>query len=127
MYPLVEPLIPGGVIVEGYMLGMILALKYVDHDITNEKKFPELVPNNFMMKSISFETHMIIIEPQVWARGLQKEGILNLFDIPHFGWTHEINACMKMMLICVRGGYLWLDKTISIYINLRVCIIGLSS
>jgi hypothetical protein len=36
-YPLVEPSIPEGIIIEGDMLGLILALKYADHDITDEK------------------------------------------------------------------------------------------
>jgi hypothetical protein len=49
-YPLVEPPIPEGVIVEGDMLGLIPALKYADHDITDENKFPELVPNKFLRK-----------------------------------------------------------------------------
>jgi hypothetical protein len=126
-YPLVEPPIPEGIIIEGDMLGMIPALKYVDHDITDENKFLELVPSKFLMKFISFETHMIIIEPQVWDRGLQKAGLLNLFDIPHFGWSQEINACVKMLLSCVHGGYLWLDRPISIDIDLIVHITGLPS
>jgi hypothetical protein len=40
IYPLVDPLIPEGIIIEGDMLGLIPTLKYVDHDITDEKKFP---------------------------------------------------------------------------------------
>jgi hypothetical protein len=89
--------------------------------------FPELVPSKFLMKSISSETHMIVIEPQVWARGLQKVGLLNLFDIPHFGRSQEINACVKMLLSCVHRGYMWLDRPISIDIDLIVCITGLPS
>jgi hypothetical protein len=127
IYPLVEPLILDGVIVEGDMLGMILALKYTDDDITNENKFPKLVPNKFLMKFISPKTHMIIIKPHVWDRGFQKEGLLNLFNIMHFGWSQEINACVKMILSCVHEGYMWLDKTISIYNNLIVHITSLSS
>jgi hypothetical protein len=34
-----EPPIPEGVIVEGDMLGLIPALKYTNHDITNENNF----------------------------------------------------------------------------------------
>jgi hypothetical protein len=49
---------------------MIPSLKYVGHDITDEKKFLDLIPSKFFMKSISYETHIIIIEPQVWDRGL---------------------------------------------------------
>jgi hypothetical protein len=46
--------------VEEDMLGMIPTLNYVFHDITDERKFPELIPSNFLMKSISFETHMML-------------------------------------------------------------------
>jgi hypothetical protein len=81
-----EPLIPKGVIVEGDMLGLIPALNYANHDIIDEKKFPKLLPNKFLMKSISFETHIIVIEPQIWDMRLKKSCMLNLFDIPHFGW-----------------------------------------
>jgi hypothetical protein len=52
--------------------------------------------------------------------------ILNLFDIPHFGRSSEINTCINMLLSCVHGGYLWLDKLVLIDTELIVCIIGLS-
>jgi hypothetical protein len=122
-----EPSIPEGVIVEGDMLGLITTLNYADHDIIEEKNCHELVPNKFLRKSISYETHMIVIEPQVWVTRLQKEGILNLFDIPNFGWSQEINACVNMLPICVHKGYMWLDIPISIDIDLIVCITGLPS
>jgi hypothetical protein len=69
---------------------------------------------------------MIVIEPQVWDMGLDKAGILNLFDIPHFGWTQEINACIKMILIFVHGGYMWLDREVSINKYLIVHITNIS-
>jgi hypothetical protein len=68
-YPLIKPPIPG-VIIEGGMLGMISTLKYVDHDIIDESKFSELIPSKFPMRFISFEIHMIVIEPDMWDRGL---------------------------------------------------------
>jgi hypothetical protein len=82
----VEPLILEGVIVEGDMLGLTVVLKYANHDITDENKFRELVPRKFFINSISFETHIIVIEPWAWARGWDKVGLLNLFDITRFGW-----------------------------------------
>jgi hypothetical protein len=82
---LVEPPIPKGVIMEGDMLGLIPALKYEDHDIINENKFLELISSKFLMHSISSKTHMIVIKPRAWDRGMQKACLLNLFDIPHFG------------------------------------------
>jgi hypothetical protein len=125
-YPLVESPIPEGVIVEGDMLGLIPTLKYVEHEIIEENKFPKLVPNKLLIKSISSRTHMIVIEPQVWARGLQKTCLLNLFDITHFGWSQEINVCVKMLLSCVHEGYMWLNRTMSINTYLIVHIKGLS-
>jgi hypothetical protein len=122
MYLLVEPSIPEGIIVEGDMLGLMPTLKYVDHDVTCENKFMELVLGKFFLKSISSKAHMIFIEPQVWARGLQKVGLLKLFNIPHFGRIQEITACMKMLLSFVHRGYLWLDRPISIDIYLIVHI-----
>jgi hypothetical protein len=41
-YPLATSKIPLGVIVEGDMLGKIVSLKFVDHDIMNEQKFPKM-------------------------------------------------------------------------------------
>jgi len=70
---------------------------------------------------------MIVIEPKVWDRGLQKVGLLNLFDILHFGQIQEINVCVKMMLSCVHGEYSWIDRPISIDIYLIVCITYLPS
>jgi len=62
-YPLVEPPIPKGIIIEGDVLGLIPMLKYFNHEIIKENNFPELTPKKFLKKYISYETHMIVIEP----------------------------------------------------------------
>jgi hypothetical protein len=84
-YPLVEPSIIEGFIVEGDMLSMIPSLKYAHHDITDEKKLWKIISSKFLMKSISSNSHMIVIEPQLWDMGLYKVGLITLVDIPHFG------------------------------------------
>jgi hypothetical protein len=48
---------------------MISTPKYVDHDIIDKNKFSELIPSKSPIKFISFETHMIVIEPDMWERG----------------------------------------------------------
>jgi hypothetical protein len=63
--------------------------------------------------------------PKVSEKGLKRVGILNLFDIPHFGWSNEANACIKFLLTCMHGGYLWLDKPILIDTKPIARIIGL--
>jgi hypothetical protein len=65
-YPLVEPEIPLGVIVEEDMLGAVLSLKFTDHDLSDEKKFPELSPNKYLRTFIDPETSFIRVEPKTW-------------------------------------------------------------
>jgi hypothetical protein len=60
---------------------------------------------------IDAKTYFPIVEPKLWARGLERA---DLFDIPHFGRSQEINACVNMLLTCVDDDYLWLDRPISI-------------
>jgi hypothetical protein len=38
---------------------------------------------------------------------------------------HEVNACVKFLLYCVHGGYMWLDRPISIDTDLIARITGL--
>jgi hypothetical protein len=64
---------------------LILILKYADCDITDEKTFLDLMPSKYLKRYVSAETRMVVIEPEIWVTWLQKVGILNLFDIPHFG------------------------------------------
>jgi len=101
-------------------------LKYADHDITDEKKFIELAPNKYLRSYINALTKLVVVDREMWATRLQNASISNLFDIPHFGRSNEINSCVKMLLMFVHGGYLWLDRRISIDIYLIVCIIGIS-
>jgi hypothetical protein len=109
-YDLVEPEIPPGVIVEGDMLGAIPSLKFTDHDLSDEKKFPDLAPRKYLKTFIDPETSFIRVEPKTWATGLEKSGILNLLQIPHFGRSVEINACVKMLLRCIHGDiYGWTE------------------
>jgi hypothetical protein len=64
----------------------------------------------------------ILLEMQEWETRLNKEGILNLLEIPHFRHSLEINACVKVVLSCIHGWTLWLDPPMSIDIELIVWI-----
>jgi hypothetical protein len=46
--------------------------------------------------------------------------------IPHFGIHKEVNACVKLLLSCYHGGYLWLDRCITVDPVLIHQITGLS-
>jgi hypothetical protein len=108
-YPLDTLEILVGLIVEGDMLGKIVAQNFANHDIKDEPKFLELVQEKYLCNKIILGTREILLEPQTWATRLEKSGILNLLENPHFGRSLEINSCVKMILSCVHGRMLWLD------------------
>jgi hypothetical protein len=100
-YPLVMLEIPYEVMIDEDMLGKVLQLKYADHDITDTMKFLELTLHEYLELRIYIVMNHPIHVPKVWARGLERDGILNLFKIPHIGRSHKVNACVKMLLTCV--------------------------
>jgi hypothetical protein len=124
-YELVMPNILYGVIMDKDMLGRVSQLKYVDHDITDMTNFPEIAPHHYLELRLDPTMNQSILVPKVWARGLESERILKLLDIPHFGRRNEVNACVKFLLTYVHGGYLYLDRPISIDTDLIARIIGL--
>jgi hypothetical protein len=124
-YELFEPKIPPGVIIEGYMLGMIRNMKYVDHDLVVVQKFLELATEKYMCTKIHLDSQIVIVEPQEWAAWMEKTRILNLLKIFHFCRSAKIKICVKMLLNCVHGGLLWLDTKVSIDTQWIAMITGL--
>jgi hypothetical protein len=57
---------------------------------------------------------------------LEKPGLLNLLEIPHFGRGTEVNAVVRVLLSCVHGGYLWLSNRVDLNVDLIHRITGLS-
>jgi hypothetical protein len=57
---------------------------------------------------------------------LVQSTLLNVMKIPHFERHQEVNACVKLLLLCYHGGYLWLDCHIIVDLTLIHRIIGLS-
>jgi hypothetical protein len=71
-YPLGTSPVPPGVSIEGDMLGRLSSLKFMDHDITDEKKFPELAREKYLCTKSIPGTGEIVLETQVWETGLEK-------------------------------------------------------
>ena len=46
-------------------------------------------------------------------------------EIPHFGRGKDVNACVKKLLDLVHEGILWMNRPISIDVELIVEITGL--
>ena len=57
---------------------------------------------------------------------MNKERLLGLINILHFGWLNEVNACVKHILACFQGGTLCLDTPVAITVGLISDITGLS-
>jgi hypothetical protein len=66
------------------------------------------------------------IVPQQWTHNLVYSTLLNVMKIPHFGRHQEVNACVRLLLSCYHGGYLWLDHRITMDPILINRITGLS-
>jgi hypothetical protein len=66
------------------------------------------------------------IVPQQWTHNLMQPTLLNVMKIPHFGRNREVNACIRLLFSCYHGGYLWLDRQITVNLILINQITGLS-
>jgi hypothetical protein len=113
-YPFLTSPVPPGVNMEREMPDNITILKFMDHDITDERKFLELAKEIYFFTRSIPRIRAILLETQNWVTILEKADILNLLEIPHFEHNLEINACVKVLLNYVHGGALWLDPLMSI-------------
>jgi hypothetical protein len=68
-----------------------------------------------------------VLHPKQWIIGLFNTCIMNFLEIPHFGRGKYVNNCVKQLLTVLHGGFLWMDKLVSIDVELISFIIGLPS
>jgi hypothetical protein len=99
------PHIPDVVVAVEDMLGKVEKLKYVDHDVTDTTKFPDLAQEIYLEnKEEAGPSGKPILEPAQWITGLYNSGIMNLLEIPHFGCGKNVGHCVKQLLVRVHGG-----------------------
>jgi hypothetical protein len=122
---IVLPRIPEGVQVDPQLLGHVGKLKYSDHDVADETKYPELAPQVFMQKIVVNQLGETITQPHQWALDWTETRILGLLKIPHFGRGQYATACVKQLLAVMHGGDIWLDKPVPITVELITQITGL--
>jgi hypothetical protein len=121
----VLPRIPEGIQVDSQLLGHIGKIKFSDHDVADETKYLEILPQVFMETIVMNPLEGTITKPHKWAIGLDRIGILGLLKIPHFGRGQYAMACIKKLLEVMHGGDVWLDKPIPIIVELIAQITGL--
>jgi hypothetical protein len=110
-YAMVTPVIPPGVTVEGDMLGEIESLRYSDHDLSDAKKFPELAPQNYLHTIMRPRSLVMTLEPKEWETRLQRVGILNLLEIPHFGRSmhKSMHVLSCFLVVSMEDSYGWTE------------------
>jgi hypothetical protein len=94
-----------------------------------------LIPENFLefaqqvyMESLGTRPlGYPILQPKKWAVGLENIGIMNFLEIPHFRRGKDVKNCVKQLLTVLHGGFFWLEKAISIDVELIAFITGLPS
>jgi hypothetical protein len=110
-YTLITVYILKGIHVEGSQLGKSPALKNNDFKLGDRKNYAMLMPHRYLMKTTRNKPHII---SQPWIKELAQSMILNVVKIHHFGQHQEVNACIKIFLSCYHGGYMWLDRCITV-------------
>ena len=99
-------------------MGHVEKLNFFDHDVADERKYPELAPQVFMETIDMNPLRGTITKPRKWADGLDRTKILGWLKIPHFGIYQYATTCIKKLLEFMHGGDVWLDKPIPITIEL---------
>jgi hypothetical protein len=122
-YTLITVYILKGIRIVGPQLGHIPDLKNNEFNLGDRKNYVILTLYRYLMRTIGKKP---CIASQSWIKELVKSTILNMMKIPHFGRHQEVNACVKILLSCYHGGYLWLDRCVTMDPMLIDLITGLS-
>jgi hypothetical protein len=98
-------------------------LKFNDFNLGDRKNYS--MPASYKYLTMTKGKNSKII-PQPWKMNLAQSTLLNVMKIPHFGRHQEVNACVKLLLSCYHGRYLWLDRCITVDRTFIHRITGLS-
>jgi hypothetical protein len=113
-YTLITAYLPKGIRTVEPQLVLIPALKISDFNLGDRKNYVMLTPHRYLTKTTGKKPK---IGPQPWIKEIVRSMILNVMKIPHFGIHQEVNVCVKILLSCYHGGYLWLDRCITMDLN----------
>jgi hypothetical protein len=98
-------------------------LKISDFNLGDQNNYGMLAPHKYLKKTMGKKLKIVT---QSWAMDIARSTILNVMKISHFERDQEVNTCVKLLLSCFHGGYLWLDRCINIDPMLIHWITGLS-
>jgi hypothetical protein len=110
-YTLIIAYLPKGIHAVGLQLGQIMMLNISDFNLGHRKNYGMLAPHKYLTKTTGNKLKII---PQSWTMDVVRSTILNVMKIPHFGRHQEVNMCVELLMSCYHGGYLWLDRRITV-------------
>jgi hypothetical protein len=122
-YTLITTYLPKGIRAVGLQLGQIMTLNISEFNLGDRKNYGMLAPHKYLKKTTWKKSKII---PEMWTMDISRSTILNVMKIPHFDRHQEINACVKLLMLCYHGSYLWLDRCITVDLVLIHRITGLS-
>jgi hypothetical protein len=122
-YMLITAYILKGIRAVGPHLGLIPDLKISDFNLGDMKNYAMLAPHRYLTKTTGKKPNIV---PYPWIKEIERSMILNVMKIPHFGRHQEVEACVKLLMSCYHGGYLWLDIPMTVEPTLIHLITGLS-
>jgi hypothetical protein len=110
-YTMVTAYLPKGIRPVRVQQDKIATLKFNDFNLGDCKNHSILTPYKYLTRTKG-KNSKIILQP--WTMNLAQSTLLNVMKIPHFGWHQEVNVFVKIFLSCYHGGYLWLDRRITV-------------
>jgi hypothetical protein len=122
-YVVITAYLPKGVCAVRADQDKLATLKFSDFNLGDRKSYNMLAPHKYLTRTKGKNSKII---PQPWTQNLAQSTLLNVMKIPHFGRHQEVNACVKLLLSCYHGGYLWLNRRITVDPTLINRITGLS-
>jgi hypothetical protein len=93
----------------------ISTLKFNKFNLGDRNNYSMLAPYKYLTRRKGKNSKII---PCPWTMNLVQSTLLNVTKIPHFGRHQEANACVKILLSCYHGGYLLLDRHITVDLTL---------
>jgi hypothetical protein len=110
-YTLIIAYLPKGIHAVGPQLRLIPTLNFSDFNLGDKKNYAMLASRCYLTKMTGKNPKIV---PQPWIKEIVRSMILNIMKISHFSKNQEVNTCVKLLLSCYHGGYLWFDRRITV-------------
>ena len=106
-------------------MNIILKLVKLLFDDGDTRKQVGLERKNYMVTTPIVPSEPVMFVPIECALGVDDAGLFNLLLMLHFGQSMEVTIYVRQLLVFFHGGYMWLDRSYPVDVNLISQITGL--